>query len=109
MATLGATTLPQEHRPALWVRIVGARSVQGGRRAIWGYLFIMPWILGLLVFVAGPILASLYLSLTNYDILRPPRFVGFDNYGRAFCGTFGSEGPAVVLEAVLGAAKNALC
>lgn len=43
-----------------------------------------PWIVGLLAFVAGPILASLYLSFTTYDILSPPQWVGLDNYRRAF-------------------------
>src|SRR5258708_5173520 len=73
-----------EHRGQWWVRVVGARSVQGGRRALWGYLFISPWLVGLTVFVAGPILASLYLSLTTYDILRPPKWVGLANFSRAF-------------------------
>jgi multiple sugar transport system permease protein len=67
----------------LWLRVVGARSVQGGRRALWGYLFISPWIVGLFGFVAGPILASFYLSLTNYDILSAPKWVGLQNYERA--------------------------
>jgi ABC-type sugar transport system permease subunit len=52
------------------------------REAGWGYLLISPWIVGLLVFTAIPILASLVLSFTNYDILHPEklRFVGLDNY-----------------------------
>lgn len=64
--------------------IVGAHSVQGTRRALWGYLFIAPWIVGLLVFVGGPILISLYLSFTTYDILSPPKWVGVANYQKAF-------------------------
>src|SRR5438876_7931416 len=83
MSALDAA-LPREHRGGLWVRAVGARSVQGGRRALWGYLFISPWLVGLTVFVAGPILASLYLSLTTYDILRPPKWSGLANFNRAF-------------------------
>jgi multiple sugar transport system permease protein len=78
-----ATLTPAPSRP-LWLRAVGAQSVQGGRRALWGMLFISPWLIGLIVFVAGPILASAYLSLTNYDILKPPRWIGLDNYSRAF-------------------------
>src|SRR5689334_6643933 len=74
----------REHRGGWWVRAVGARSVQGGRRALWGYLFISPWLIGLTVFVAGPIIASAYLSLTSYDILRPPKWVGLANFQRAF-------------------------
>jgi multiple sugar transport system permease protein len=51
---------------------------------LWGYIFIGPWLIGLLAFVAGPILASLYLSFTTYDILSPPQWVGLENYRRAF-------------------------
>src|SRR5689334_5172159 len=70
--------------PGLLATIVGAQTAQGTRRALWAYLFISPWLIGLTVFVLGPIVASLYLSLTNYDILRPPRWAGLANYQRAF-------------------------
>lgn len=54
------------------------------RREMWeGYLFLLPWALGFLLLIAGPMLASLYLSFTNYDIARPPVFVGPANYVRA--------------------------
>jgi multiple sugar transport system permease protein len=48
----------------------------------WGYLFILPWIIGFLLFTAGPMLFSLGLSLTDYDILsnRDPVWVGGRNY-----------------------------
>lgn len=45
-----------------------------------GWAFISPWILGFLIFTAVPMLASLYLSFTEYDVLRPPRAAGLDNY-----------------------------
>jgi multiple sugar transport system permease protein len=54
------------------------------REALEGYLFLLPWALGFLLLIAGPMLASLYLSLTSYDIARPPVFVGPENYLRAF-------------------------
>jgi len=44
----------------------------------------LPWAIGLIVFILGPIFASLYLSLTQYDILSPPEFVGLANYHNAF-------------------------
>lgn len=50
------------------------------REAIEGFLFVSLWIVGFLAFTAGPILASLYLSLTRYDMLQPPTFVGLQNY-----------------------------
>ncbi|MBM7789534.1 carbohydrate ABC transporter permease [Tenggerimyces flavus] len=44
------------------------------------YLFLLPWFIGLVVLTAGPILASLYLSFTDFDLLTAPRWLGFDNY-----------------------------
>jgi len=41
---------------------------------------------GFVVFTAGPFIASAYLSLTNYQILAPPKYVGVDNYVRAVSG-----------------------
>ncbi len=48
------------------------------------YLFISPWIVGFVVFTAGPMIASLVLSLTKYDILSAPTFIGLDNYIKLF-------------------------
>ncbi len=49
-----------------------------------GYTLITPWLLGFLIWTAFPIVASFYLSFTNYNILRPPEWVGFENYQRIF-------------------------
>jgi multiple sugar transport system permease protein len=48
------------------------------------YLFIAPWALGFLAFTAGPILASLYYSFTDYDIVSKPTFVGLHNFQELF-------------------------
>lgn len=56
------------------------------REAAWGYIFAAPWLIGLVVFVVGPILASMLLSLTKYDVITPPRFIGFANYTTALTG-----------------------
>jgi multiple sugar transport system permease protein len=45
-----------------------------------GYLFISPVILGYLIWVAGPMLMAIWLSLTEWDMLRPATFVGLGNY-----------------------------
>jgi multiple sugar transport system permease protein len=45
-----------------------------------GYLFISPVILGYLIWVAGPMLVAIWLSLTEWDMLRPATFVGLSNY-----------------------------
>ena len=51
------------------------------RREAWAfYLFISPWIIGFLVFTAGPIVASAYFSFTSYDIANAPKWVGLRNY-----------------------------
>ncbi len=54
--------------------------------ALEGYLYILPWILGFLIFTVGPMLASLFFSFSHYNIISAPRFIGFDNYVRAFSG-----------------------
>jgi len=55
---------------------------QKARENITAYLFLTPWLLGLVIFTLGPILASLYLSLTHYDLLSPPEWAGTANYER---------------------------
>jgi multiple sugar transport system permease protein len=51
------------------------------KRETWAaYAFLSPWIIGFLVFTSGPMVASFVLSLTEYDILTPPRYVGLENY-----------------------------
>ena len=54
------------------------------RETLWGLVFLSPWLVGLVVFTALPIFASLGLSFTNFNILRPGdiRFIGLDNYTR---------------------------
>ncbi|MBQ8086813.1 MAG: sugar ABC transporter permease [Clostridia bacterium] len=51
---------------------------------LWGWLFVLPSFAVLLVFIAFPIVRSFYLSLTDYNVLKPPSFVGFKNYVSAF-------------------------
>jgi multiple sugar transport system permease protein len=63
------------------------RSISLARReALAGYAFIVPWIIGFLVFTIGPMLSSLYFSFTDYNIVDPPRWVGLENYARVFSG-----------------------
>jgi multiple sugar transport system permease protein len=47
----------------------------------WALLFLAPTLIGLAVLSAGPVLATLVISLTQWDLLRAPQFVGFDNFG----------------------------
>ncbi|HLT10888.1 MAG TPA: sugar ABC transporter permease [Micromonosporaceae bacterium] len=58
----------------------------GVRRTRFGYLavFLGPWTLGFLVLTAGPLLASVYLSLTDFNLLGNPTFIGAENYVQMF-------------------------
>lgn len=51
-----------------------------GREAIEAYILILPTILGLIVFTASPVLASLYYSFTRWNLLSTPKWQAFDNY-----------------------------
>lgn len=64
-------------------RRAGLRSARR-RQTRSALLFISPWIVGFLVFTAWPILYSAYLSLTDYDAISAPNFVGVDNYVEMF-------------------------
>jgi multiple sugar transport system permease protein len=61
-----------------------ARARRRARRRYVGsaLLFLSPWLVGFLVFTAWPLIYSVYLSLTDYDIINDPNFVGGDNYAR---------------------------
>ncbi|MEV0196620.1 sugar ABC transporter permease [Nonomuraea sp. NPDC050691] len=54
------------------------------REALTAYVFLAPWFLGLFVITVGPILASLYLSFTDYSLLEEGSWVGTDNYVKMF-------------------------
>jgi multiple sugar transport system permease protein len=58
------------------------QAKEAGRDNKAGYLFLLPWLIGLVVITIGPMLASLYLSFTNYSLIQAPKFVGVANYTR---------------------------
>src|SRR5947209_14923647 len=53
---------------------------RSSRRLLLGLFFVSPWLIGLIAFTLGPIIASLIYSFTNYDVLTPPQWVGLGNY-----------------------------
>ncbi|MEB3371670.1 carbohydrate ABC transporter permease [Saccharopolyspora mangrovi] len=53
----------------------------GGKAAV---LFLAPWFLGLALITVGPMLASLYLSFTDYSLLDEPEWIGLENYADMF-------------------------
>jgi multiple sugar transport system permease protein len=48
--------------------------------AFWFWVMVSPAVVGFLAFSLGPMLQSLYLSFTKYDVISPPKWVGFGNY-----------------------------
>ena len=48
------------------------------------YAFLLPWSIGAAVLTVGPMVISLYLSFTDYDLFDPPHWIGVGNYGRMF-------------------------
>lgn len=54
----------------------------------WGYFFIAPQFIGLLIFIVAPVIQSLGISFTQWNILEKPIFVGFDNYKRMLTDPF---------------------
>jgi multiple sugar transport system permease protein len=66
--TLATQNIPTKKRKIL--------SYEGG----WGLLLVSPYLIHLIVFVVGPLIASFYFSFTQYDMLNPPQWSGLDNY-----------------------------
>jgi pectin-derived oligosaccharide transport system permease protein len=74
-------------RPAPEAQETASRGRPGRRKeAIAGYVFLSPWLLGLFGITLLPMLYSLYLSFTDYDLLQDPEWVGLENYERMFTG-----------------------
>jgi multiple sugar transport system permease protein len=62
-----------------------ARRGTLARREAWeGRLYILPWLLGFLIFTVGPMLASVYFSFTDYSVLSGAKWVGLENFTRMF-------------------------
>lgn len=74
---MAAPSLPARPRAARW-------STASAEETRAGWLAISPWLVGFLIFTLGPIIASLYFSLTSYNVVQSPRFIGLENYRRIF-------------------------
>lgn len=75
MKAIPAYSLPERLFPAHNLR---------QREAIAGYLFVAPAILGFMIWVLGPMIATLLLSFTDWPIIGKAKWVGLDNYTRLF-------------------------
>lgn len=60
------------------------RLSRRARENLYGYLFVGPWILSLLLFTAYPMIASFYFAMTQYNIISPPVFIGLQNFKTMF-------------------------
>ncbi|MFB9375479.1 carbohydrate ABC transporter permease [Kineococcus gynurae] len=85
-----APATPQTRGTAPWRR--------QGRAA---HVFLLPWLAGLLLITAVPLLASLYLSFTDYDLLNAPSWTGLENYQRMWDDTRFWASASVTLRYVL--------
>jgi multiple sugar transport system permease protein len=59
---------------------MASRSRAGRREERAGFLFASPWLLGTVLFLIGPIVASGLLSFTDWNLISPARWVGLENY-----------------------------
>jgi len=83
-------TADEEKRP----RLLGRRGpdtpnrqglkVRNRRETATGYTFLLPWMIGFLGLTVGPMIYSLYLAFTRYNLFTEPEWVGFDNFVRMF-------------------------
>jgi multiple sugar transport system permease protein len=65
----------------VWVRRTRAEPSARGRAAgLAGYGFLAPWLIGFTVFLVGPIVAAMVLSLTRWNMIKPPEWVGLQHY-----------------------------
>jgi len=67
-------------------RLIAADTIDGIRRqkALMGLLFIAPAVIGLIVFVFGPMLGAFALSFYKWNVFKPPTFIGLANFTRMF-------------------------
>lgn len=56
--------------------------VKGKNNTLWVLLFLGPTLLGFFTFILFPILYSLYISFTDWDLLNDMNFIGLENYGK---------------------------
>ena len=54
------------------------------RQTLIGYIFISPFILGFVLWFLGPALTAIWLAFTDWNLLRPPVFIGLDNFQKLF-------------------------
>lgn len=77
-------TLPETAAPAPVPPAAAPRIQRRQRRDGAAWVFLSPWLIGAALLTIGPMIASLVLSFTDYDLFTTPEFVGTANYERMF-------------------------
>lgn len=67
--------------PAAQNQKLGALALKEERAA---YLFLLPWLAGLVLLLGLPIIASVFISMTEWNLLNPPKWIGVENYREMF-------------------------
>lgn len=55
-------------------------TLMARKEAAEGYLCILPWLIGFTAFTLGPMIFSIYISMCDWDIINPPKFIGLANF-----------------------------
>lgn len=81
--TIAQPEKPRRNRLLGWL---AADTINGikRQRAIMGYLFLAPTMIGLFIFVVGPMIGAFGLSFYKWNVFRPPEFIGLANFERLF-------------------------
>lgn len=66
------------------LRSLGSQGRRGKGNTLVAYIFLLPWLIGLIGLTLGPMVASLYISFSKYNLIQPPSFIGLGNYLRMF-------------------------
>ena len=84
MSTSTEISAPAGREPTAEAPPPATRPKPGRRTDRVAYLFLLPWFAGLLLLTAAPLLGSLYLSFTRFNLLQSPAWNGFGNYVKMF-------------------------
>jgi len=72
---------PRPYFLSRWGRAwIGARLSERQRESIAAYIFLLPWLVGIVGLTLGPVLASFWISFTRYDLISAPQWIGRQNY-----------------------------
>ncbi len=78
-ATVAALRTAAKRKVSETVRPARRKSLRAHEGRV-AYLFLAPWIVGMLTLTLGPMIYSLYLSFTKYNLLTSPEWIGFGNF-----------------------------